>query len=69
MKRRTRLGSRIAEVHNGSSLSTRSTGQGEISIRRRIIANDWLDVIRAEIVAVKRNLRDYSATSSDGYDN
>ena len=47
MKQRTRLGSRIAEVHNGSSLFTGSAGQGESNIRRWIIENDWLEAIVA----------------------
>ena len=47
MKRGTRLGSRIAEVHNGSSLFTGSAGQGESNIRRWIIENDWLEAIVA----------------------
>jgi type I restriction enzyme M protein len=40
-KHGTRLGSRIAEVHNGSSLFTGDAGQGESNIRRWIIENDW----------------------------
>ncbi|MBK7246037.1 MAG: SAM-dependent DNA methyltransferase [Flavobacteriales bacterium] len=47
MKRNTPLGSRIAEVHNGSSLFTGDAGQGESNIRRWIIENDWLDAIVA----------------------
>ncbi len=47
MKRRTQLGSRIAEVHNGSSLFTGDAGQGESNIRRWIIENDWLEAIVA----------------------
>ena len=47
MKRDTPLGSRIAEVHNGSSLFTGSAGQGESNIRRWIIENDWLEAIVA----------------------
>jgi type I restriction enzyme M protein len=47
MKRNTKLGSRIAEVHNGSSLFTGDAGQGESNIRRWIIENDWLDAIVA----------------------
>ena len=43
----TPLGSRIAEVHNGSSLFTGDAGQGESNIRRWIIENDWLEVIAA----------------------
>src|SRR5258708_58869 len=47
MKHDTKLGSRIAEVHNGSSLFTGDAGQGESNIRRWIIENDWLDAIVA----------------------
>ncbi|MEZ4771959.1 MAG: class I SAM-dependent DNA methyltransferase [Bacteroidia bacterium] len=39
------LGSRIASVHNGSSLFTGDAGGGESNIRRYIIENDWLDCI------------------------
>lgn len=47
MKHDTRLGSRIAQVHNGSSLFTGDAGQGESNIRRWIIENDWLEAIIA----------------------
>ncbi len=47
MKHETALGSRIAEVHNGSSLFTGDAGQGESNIRRWIIENDWLEAIIA----------------------
>ena len=47
MKQRTKLGSRIAEVHNGSSLFTGDAGQGESNIRRWIVENDWLEAIVA----------------------
>ena len=47
MKHCTKLGSRIAEVHNGSSLFTGDAGQGESNIRRWIIENDWLEAIVA----------------------
>ena len=47
MKHGTRLGSRIAEVHNGSSLFTGDAGRGESNIRRRSIENDWLEAIVA----------------------
>ena len=47
MKRHTRLGSRIAEVHNGSSLFTGDAGQGESNIRGWIIENDWLEAVVA----------------------
>ncbi|CCE25327.1 type I restriction-modification system subunit M [Methylotuvimicrobium alcaliphilum] len=39
------LGTRIASVHNGSSLFTGDAGGGESNIRRYIIENDRLDVI------------------------
>jgi len=41
------LGSRIAEVHNGSSLFTGDAGQGESNVRRWIVENDWLEAIIA----------------------
>jgi type I restriction enzyme M protein len=47
MKHDTRLGSRIAEVHNGSSLFTGDAGQGESNIRRWIIEHDWLEAVIA----------------------
>lgn len=47
MKQDTPLGSRIAEVHNGSSLFTGDAGQGESNIRRWIFENDWLEAIIA----------------------
>ena len=47
MKHGTPMGSRIAEVHNGSSLFTGDAGQGESNIRRWIIENDWLEAIVA----------------------
>lgn len=47
MKRKSKLGSRIAEVHNGSSLFTGDAGQGESNVRRWIIENDWLEAIIA----------------------
>ena len=47
MKHGTPAGSRIAEVHNGSSLFTGDAGQGESNIRRWIIENDWLEAIVA----------------------
>jgi type I restriction enzyme M protein len=47
MQAATALGSRIAEVHNGSSLFTGDAGQGESNIRRWIIENDWLEAIVA----------------------
>ncbi len=47
MNHKSQLGSRIAEVHNGSSLFTGDAGQGESNIRRWIIENDWLEAIVA----------------------
>ena len=47
MKHSTRLGSRIAEVHNGSSLFTGDAGSGESNARRFIIENDYLEAIIA----------------------
>ncbi len=47
MKHDNKMGSRIAEVHNGSSLFTGDAGQGESNIRRWIIENDWLEAIVA----------------------
>jgi len=38
-------GSRIASVHNGSSLFTGDAGSGESNIRRYLIENDWLEAI------------------------
>ena len=43
----TPLGTRIAEVHNGSSLFTGSAGGGESNLRRHIIENDLLEAIVA----------------------
>ncbi|MDQ8184082.1 class I SAM-dependent DNA methyltransferase [Pelagicoccus sp. SDUM812002] len=39
------LGSRVASVHNGSSLFTGDAGSGESNIRRYLIENDLLDAI------------------------
>ena len=47
MNNKSALGSRVAEVHNGSSLFTGDAGQGESNIRRWIIENDWLEAIVA----------------------
>ena len=47
MNDKSPLGSRIAEVHNGSSLFTGDAGQGESNIRRWILENDWLEAIVA----------------------
>lgn len=43
----TPLGSRIADVHNGSALFTGEAGSGESNVRRWIIENDWLEAIVA----------------------
>jgi type I restriction enzyme M protein len=45
MKRSTKIGSRIATVHNGSALFTGDAGQGESNTRRWIVENDWLECI------------------------
>ena len=45
MKNDTPLGSRIAEIHNGSSLFTGDAGQGESNVRRYVIENDLLEAI------------------------
>jgi type I restriction enzyme M protein len=47
MKHNSKLGSRIAEVHNGSSLFTGDAGQGMSNIRQWILENDWLEAIVA----------------------
>jgi type I restriction enzyme M protein len=47
MNAKSALGSRIAEVHNGSSLFTGDAGQGESNIRRWLIENDWIEAIVA----------------------
>lgn len=45
MKKDTVLGSRIAEVHNGSSLFTGEAGSGESNARRYLIENDLVEAI------------------------
>jgi type I restriction enzyme M protein len=47
MKHKTAQGSRVASVHNGSSLFTGDAGSGESNTRRWIIENDWLEAIIA----------------------
>ena len=47
MKHNTEFGSRIVEVHNGSSLFTGNAGGGESNLRRYIIENDMLEAIIA----------------------
>ena len=47
MNHTSALGSRIAEVHNGSSLFTGDAGQGESNIRRWLIESDWVEALVA----------------------
>lgn len=47
MKKDTELGSRIAEVHNGSSIFTGDAGSGESNARRYMIENDMVEAIIA----------------------
>lgn len=47
MKQDTPLGSRIVEVHNGSSLFTGKAGQGPSNLRQYIIEQDLLEAIVA----------------------
>lgn len=47
MKDTTELGTRIVEVHNGSSIFTGNAGGGESNLRRYIIENDLLEAIIA----------------------
>jgi type I restriction enzyme M protein len=47
MNHNSALGSRIAEVHNGSALFTGDAGQGESNIRRWLIENDWVEALVA----------------------
>ncbi|MGL4982198.1 MAG: type I restriction-modification system subunit M [Treponemataceae bacterium] len=47
MKKDTPLGSRIAQVHNGSSLFTGDAGQGESNARRYMIEQDLIECIIA----------------------
>lgn len=47
MKKDTALGSRIVEVHNGSSLFTGKAGQGPSNLRQYIIEQDLLEAIVA----------------------
>ncbi len=52
MKNDTEIGSRIAEVHNGSSLFTGDAGSGESNARRYLIENDLVEAI----IAVPENM-------------
>ena len=52
MKKDTPLGSRIAEVHNGSSIFTGDAGSGESNARRYLIENDLVEAI----IAVPENM-------------
>ncbi len=47
MKNDTEIGSRIAEVHNGSSLFTGDAGSGESNARKYLIENDYVEAIIA----------------------
>ena len=47
MKDNTPIGSRIAEVHNGSSLFTGDAGSGESNARRYLFENDLVEAIIA----------------------
>lgn len=52
MKKDTELGSRIAEVHNGSSIFTGDAGSGESNARRYMIEHDLVEAI----IAVPENM-------------
>ena len=52
MKKDSPLGSRIAEVHNGSSIFTGDAGSGESNARRYMIENDLVEAI----IAVPENM-------------
>jgi type I restriction enzyme M protein len=45
MKTTTPLGSRIAEIHSGSSLFTGDAGQGESNLRRYLFERDLVDAV------------------------
>ena len=47
MKKDTELGSRIVEVHNGSSIFTGDAGSGESNARRYLFENDLVEAIIA----------------------
>jgi type I restriction enzyme M protein len=52
MKRSTELGSRIVEVHNGSSLFAGKAGQGPSNLRRYIFEQDFCEAI----IAIPENM-------------
>lgn len=52
MKKNTELGSRIIEVHNGSSLFTGKAGQGPSNLRRYIFEEDLCEAI----IAIPENM-------------
>lgn len=52
IKKDTPLGSRIAEVHNGSSIFTGDAGSGESNARRYMIENDLVEAI----IAIPNNM-------------
>ena len=52
MKKDTPLGSRIVEVHNGSSIFTGDAGSGESNARRYMIENDLVEAI----IAIPENM-------------
>lgn len=52
MKQDTKIGSRIAEVHNGSSLFTGDAGGGESNARRYMFENDLVEAI----IAIPENM-------------
>ena len=58
MKQGTKLGSRIAEVHNGSSLFTGSAGQGESNIRR------WISGVRTSRITARDHVSSTRAARS-----
>ncbi len=60
MNHNSPLGSRIVELHNGSSLFTGEAGQGESNIRRWVIENDWLEAV----VALPANMLPNTATAA-----
>ena len=47
MKNNTELGTRIVEIHNGSSLFTGDAGSGPSNLRKYIIENDLLEAVIA----------------------